>query len=61
MHSLMIIIDDCNNSKKYTYFKFVEFLEFVCRITIECIDIIDTIESKVFIFLQLLYEAEGIQ
>ena len=61
VHSLMIIADDCKNSRKYTYFKYVEFLEFICRVAMECIDILDTIETKVFIFLEFLYDAEAIE
>ena len=32
--SLMPIIDDKNNKKKYFYLKYIEFLEYICRIAV---------------------------
>ena len=56
IYSMMIVKDEVNNFKKYSYLKLVEFYEFVCRVAIHCIEVKDTIEVKVHAVLGLFFD-----
>ena len=54
--SMMTVTNEVKNIHKYSHLYFVEFLEFICRITIEGLLIDDLIEYKVDMILELLFE-----
>jgi hypothetical protein len=41
---------------KYSYLVFVEFQELICRLALICLPGVDTVEWKVFIFLDVIFE-----
>ena len=53
---MMTVLDESRHLSKYGYITFVEFLDFICRMAIECITMVDTIEYKVQALLELLYK-----
>ena len=54
--SMMTVLDEPKSIRKYDYLYFVEFLEFLCRIAIVGLAIVDTVEYKVYFFLEILFE-----
>ena len=56
MFSMMTVLNEHKNMKKYQYIVFVEFLEMICRIAIICITIQETIDFKVNMLLKMIYE-----
>ena len=57
----MTIQDEATDARKYHNLRYVEFLEFLCRIAILCFDIQEPIEIRVFELLKLLYTTVGIE
>mmetsp|Transcript_28843 Transcript_28843/g.43554 ORF Transcript_28843/g.43554 Transcript_28843/m.43554 type:complete len:123 (+) Transcript_28843:1829-2197(+) len=53
--SMMTVLNENRSMKKYEYLKFIEFLEMLCRISLQCVPIVDTIEVKVYNLLELIY------
>ena len=53
--SMMTVLYENKSMKKYDFLKFIEFLEMLCRIALQCVPIVDTIEVKVYELLELIY------
>lgn len=60
LHSLMTIQDEAKDAKKYQFLRYVEFLEFLCRVALAGIEMQEPVEHKVFALLRALYSAVGI-
>ena len=54
--SMMTVLNEHHDMKKYDFLYFVEFLEFLCRLAIVGVLESDTIEYKVFSFLEVIWE-----
>ena len=52
----MTVISERDNMHKYRWLKFVEFLDMICRIGIVGITMTDTLDYKVYMLLELIYE-----
>ena len=52
----MTIKDELKNTKKYTFLKYVEFLEMICRVAIMGIKVLETVEYKVHLMLKHIYD-----
>ena len=57
---MMTVIDEVRDlqrgeGSKYEHLYFVEFLDFICRIALEGVRILDTVEYRVYSFLGILY------
>ena len=55
IYSQMTVLNEYKNMNKYFYLVFVEFQELVCRLAIVCQSEVDTVEWKVFIFLDMIF------
>lgn len=61
VYSLEIIVDEVNNSEKYWYIQFSEFLEYIVRIALKLfVDKKDGWEYKTCDFIKFIFEDEGI-
>ena len=52
---MMTVLDENKNINKYTHIHYIEFLDMLCRIAINCILLKDTIEEKVYLLLTILW------
>ena len=53
---MMTIKNENRDMRKYDYLKVIEFLEFLCRIAINAVQVNDSIEEKTYILLDLIYD-----
>jgi hypothetical protein len=53
---MMTVLNEQKNYLKYNYLVFVEFQEFICRLAFIGLKELDTIEWKVFYFLEMIYD-----
>ena len=52
----MTVLWEQESMVKYKWLHFVEFLEMLCRIGIVGITMLDTLDYKVYLLLEILYE-----
>lgn len=57
----MTIQNDLSAEKKYHHLHYVEFLDFLCRVTLAWVDLQEPIEYRVMVLLEHLYDQEGIR
>ena len=51
----MTVLDEINNTKRYDYINFVEFLDMLCRVAIIGITEVDTLDYKTYKLLGIIY------
>ena len=54
--SQMTVLEELTNMNKYRYLSFIEFVEMLARITIVGITMIDTIDYKAHLLLEIVSE-----
>ena len=52
----MTVLDEVKNMNKYHNIVFVEFLDMLCRVSIVCITLVDSIDYKCELLLKLIYD-----
>lgn len=52
----MTVLEELTNMNKYRYLSFIEFVEMLARITIVGITMIDTIDYKAHLLLEIVSE-----
>ena len=56
IYSMMTVLNEQQNLLKYNYLVFVEFQEFICRLAFIGLKELDTVEWKVFYFLEIIFD-----
>ena len=56
----MTVLDEKNSRerKKYDVLQFVEFLEFICRVALTTFKYQETVETKVYNLLRMMFETK---
>lgn len=57
VYSMMTILDEIKQKRKYHTLKHIEWLDFICRVAINCVAIQEPLEYKVHHLLEIIFQS----